>query len=435
MDIQDKSIAGVKKVDKIEITADLPAFIVGLDWYDGRHEKVAMAFYDMNKEIYPEAYIQLGVMLWYLYCDRAVPKVHKATVSVAAIEYFLSDLLGIGMTQNELAKKYSVSAGSISNRFRDMEDELWDVLDELQMQAEVARTIPAPLDTRMMTERYMADLERALSEQEFESEEELQQFLDTLDFDKLGTPKPRSKRERAQELLYDAWESVGAERVHLAKQALKLYPNSADAYVILAQETAASVEEMREYFYKGMVAGERDLGSDYFRENTGHFWGIIETRPYMRAKQGYAECCWELGDYGEALDHYREMLVLNPGDNQGIRYQLLCLLLEQEEYEEAEELLEKYPEVSAHMAYNRVLVTYAKSGLTKEVDKQLEQAFSTNPYVPDFLLGKKAIPNEPPESIGFGDEDEAIEYAFYHVSLWWREKELLKRLKTLSSLK
>jgi hypothetical protein len=30
-----------------------------------------------------------------------------------------------------------------------------------------------------------------------------------------------------------------------------------------------------------VAAGERSLGPKAFEEDAGHFWGILETRPYM----------------------------------------------------------------------------------------------------------------------------------------------------------
>lgn len=422
----------VDPFNEAAIAAELPAVIAEHDWYNDKYEAVATTFYSMNKGNYPPSFIGFGIGLWMIYCDRAVPVVHKETVSAAALEYLLFDLFELDVTQTELAKKYGVSAGSISNRYRDMEFELLDILDEMELQAEAERATAASFNSRMLNERLMADLEHALSEREFESEEELQQFLDTFNAGEQNIPKPQSNKARAQDLLYDAWDSPShAERVRLAMRALELHADSPDAYVILAQEVADDVKEMREYFYKGMKAGERDLGPEFFEENEGHFWGIIETRPYMRAKQGYAECCWEMGDYEEALGHYREMLRLNPGDNQGIRYDLLRGLLELRQYEEAEQLLDKYPEDFGNMAYNCVLIAYAKNGLTKQVDELLEEALAANPHVPAYLLGIKPLPEERPEYIGLGDEREAIDYAFDHMALWWREKELLKRLNQL----
>ncbi len=48
----------------------------------------------------------------------------------------------------------------------------------------------------------------------------------------------------------------------------------------------------------------------------------------MRARAGLAQVLWFLGDKQQAIDHVSEMLRLNPGHNQGLRYSLVNWLLE-----------------------------------------------------------------------------------------------------------
>ncbi|HXY17585.1 MAG TPA: tetratricopeptide repeat protein [Gaiellaceae bacterium] len=76
-----------------------------------------------------------------------------------------------------------------------------------------------------------------------------------------------------------------------------------------------------------VAAGERALGPRIFAEGAGYFWGLVETRPYMRARAALAALLWKLGRREEALEHARELLRLNPNDNQGIRYQQAKWLL------------------------------------------------------------------------------------------------------------
>ncbi|MBI3454216.1 MAG: cytoplasmic protein, partial [Candidatus Rokubacteria bacterium] len=42
-------------------------------------------------------------------------------------------------------------------------------------------------------------------------------------------------------------------------------------------------------------------------------------RPYLRCMQGYGLCLWRLGRDDEAGRVFRQMLWLNPSDNQGVR--------------------------------------------------------------------------------------------------------------------
>ena len=126
--------------------------------------------------------------------------------------------------------------------------------------------------------------------------------------------------DKAQQVMYNAWEQTDpSKRIALALKALALSPLCADAYVLLAEESAQSAEEALEYYRRGVEAGERALGPKGFKEYEGHFWGFLETRPYMRARAGLAATLNLLGDIRAAIAHYQDMLRLNPNDNQGIR--------------------------------------------------------------------------------------------------------------------
>lgn len=111
----------------------------------------------------------------------------------------------------------------------------------------------------------------------------------------------------------------------------------------------------------GRAAGERALGPDPFRAYAGHFWGAVETRPYMRARLGLARALTDAGDLEAAAEHYAELLRLNPGDNQGVRYLLLYLLLRLGRDGEADRLLRRHrDEPSAHWAWGRVLLAWRR---------------------------------------------------------------------------
>ena len=59
-----------------------------------------------------------------------------------------------------------------------------------------------------------------------------------------------------------------------------------------------------------------------FEEHAGHFWGIHETRPYMRARYGVVEALLKIKTYAAvkaAHEHLMEMLRLCRGDNMGVR--------------------------------------------------------------------------------------------------------------------
>jgi tetratricopeptide (TPR) repeat protein len=224
---------------------------------------------------------------------------------------------------------------------------------------------------------------------------------------------------QAQDLMYEAFEAKGARRAALARQALTISPDCADAYLLLAEETASSAEEARELLEQGVAAGERALGPEPFAEDVGHFWGILETRPYMRARAALAETLWALDRREEAVEHQRELLRLNPNDNQGIRYRQAEWLLWLESYEELDELFAAYEDdAAAAFAYTKALAAFRREGDVAGARKLLAEAREENPHVPQYLAGRKTLPKRLPDYIGFGDESEAVDYAAGAAALW-----------------
>jgi tetratricopeptide (TPR) repeat protein len=226
--------------------------------------------------------------------------------------------------------------------------------------------------------------------------------------------------ERAQELMWTAWdERVPHRRVSMARQALEISADCADAYVMLAIETAPNNNEALELYKKGIASGERALGSKRFEEDAGHFGGILETRPYMRARKGLAECLYDMGRYDEAIPHFKEMLRLNPNDNQGNRDVLAACYLAASENLQALELLNKYPEgITANWNYTHALVQFRLHGISEEANKALQVAVANNPNVPEYLRGLKRMPREKPSHYGIGSIEEAVVYAELYCNCW-----------------
>jgi tetratricopeptide (TPR) repeat protein len=226
-------------------------------------------------------------------------------------------------------------------------------------------------------------------------------------------------RYRAEDLICEAWEAAGLRRAVLAREALALWPNCADGYVLLAQ-AASSLDEARELLERGVVAGERAVGRRVFVEDAGDFWLIFETRPYMRARAALAATLWRLGRREEAVCHQRELLRLNPRDNQGLRYRQANWLLALESYDELEELF------AAHagdgnapgFTYTRALAAFARRGAGAQARALLGEARELNPHIPAYLTGRKKLPIKPPAYTVFGEESEAVDYAGGAGELW-----------------
>jgi tetratricopeptide (TPR) repeat protein len=269
-------------------------------------------------------------------------------------------------------------------------------------------------------DKMMADIGRLLREREFESIDEANAFMEDL-MSSGGPPsfEPTTPLEEAQELMYEAFEAQGRQRARLARQALEICPDCADAYVLLAEETAGTAREALDLYRQGVEGGERLLGPEFFEENEGYFWGLVETRPYMRARLGLAQVLWTMGDQESAIEHAQEMLRLNPGDNQGVRYPLMLWLLETERDEDMAALVETYrDDGTADGLYPQVLFAFRQHGDGPQSRALLKEALECNRHVPGYLLGRRKLPHLTAPYVALGGEDEAAVHVLAASHLW-----------------
>jgi tetratricopeptide (TPR) repeat protein len=139
----------------------------------------------------------------------------------------------------------------------------------------------------------------------------------------------------------------------------------------------------------------------------------------MRALHGLAQGAWDAGKRDEAVTHYREMLRLNPNDNQGIRYLLLDSLLALGRDGEAADLLKQYQDDGAGAwAWSEALLAFRRSGNCLASRQALAQAVESNPHVPAYLLGRRKMPRQLPEYISWGDASEAVAYVHGAAEAW-----------------
>jgi tetratricopeptide (TPR) repeat protein len=224
---------------------------------------------------------------------------------------------------------------------------------------------------------------------------------------------------KAQDVMYQAWERTTSRSwIALACKALGISPLCADAYVLLAEE-ARSPKEARECYAKGVEAGELALGPRGFKQFAGHFWGFLETRPYMRARAGLASTLLKLGDVDGAIGHYRDMLKLNPSDNQGIRYVLAGCLLKQGDDSALKKLLAAPKNGSAFWLYTRALVAFRENGDSDgRAAALVRNAWSANEHVPAILAGTKPPTISDDGYVSMGGSDEATYYVLECGPAW-----------------
>jgi hypothetical protein len=161
------------------------------------------------------------------------------------------------------------------------------------------------------------------------------------------------------------------------------------------------------------------------------FWEKYETRPLLRAMEGLASTLADLDQSEAGLGYYRQMISLDPDDHCGARYAALHILVDQQNYQDAHQLIHSFPnELSAFWSYTHALISFVSQGSSLKADNMLRWALQQNPHVPEYLTGVKTLPQEYPGSFAAGDENEAVYYAADYYSYWWRVPGAIDWLKT-----
>ena len=127
---------------------------------------------------------------------------------------------------------------------------------------------------------------------------------------------------------------------------------------------------------------------DFFSDYHEKFWEVLRTRPYCRAVAGYANCLFKLGQYAEALQAYRDLLIVNKEDNTGSRHVMASILLHYKNYASMEGLFQEYPPKYCHW-YTFALMKFLTN---QPFDEAMNKSFENNIYVPLLLLNLAHFP-------------------------------------------
>ncbi len=275
--------------------------------------------------------------------------------------------------------------------------------------------------THQPTQAELEKILKLITDQQFKSEADLKSFLKNLE-NKPSTELQEmlglihTSKEEAQHLVNEALEQDEEEARNLICKALSLDPDNAEAYLYLA-ENEVYIEGAHFHFQKALSAAEKAIGKEGFEEYRGKFWNYVETRLYMRAKAGLANCLYKLGKPHEAIKHYEEMLDLNPTDNLGIRYILGGIYLAENQIKAYEQLYPRYNETTTAWLYNYALYLFKKLGDTDPAQVALLEAYKANKWVPKLLIDN-STPSTLPEYLTPGKKSEAEWYLLSTLESW-----------------
>ena len=228
-----------------------------------------------------------------------------------------------------------------------------------------------------LSERFFREAKDFMDANKFENEEQANAALQ--DFIEQYNESLRSDTGRNPETSWDYLDmAVDAptekEAVKYAKKALELDAYCTDAEVMIADiQYGRDPEKFKKKLEKIIAKTEKHLREEGFFDDDciGDFWGILETRPYIRARHAYIELLVALGKYKKAIEECEEMLELNRSDNTGSRYTLMGLYAHFENEVSAIRLYKKYNECSVHMLLP-LIALYYKTDSYKMAEKYLD---------------------------------------------------------------
>ena len=267
-----------------------------------------------------------------------------------------------------------------------------------------------------LIERLMSQARRNTDGEEFASEEEFRGSLP--DFIAEGLPAQRLESlrddpvELAQEFAFEAYEADNEESaLELVDKALLVDPDCVDALTIRAFITSDDAGELIAGLEHAATCGEKRLGEEFFAEFMGDFWPMVEARPYMRTIKHLAEVLWNVGRRLDAVDHYENLLDLDPSDHMGNGTLLLGYYLSMGEVQRSWDLLEEYDDdASAIYSWAWVLL-FLMTGDEEAAHDALDHALNGNAHVAPWLLGmvdeEAADFDDLPAQVEIGSEDEA----------------------------
>jgi len=271
-----------------------------------------------------------------------------------------------------------------------------------------------------MNKSPMTNLNRLLARQNFKDMNEMQAFLDNLKGKSLyDLPEMElSPEEQAQDLVHEAFSLTPAKAKKNIEKALSLDPNCIEAYEYLASREKKP-EKVLEMLEKGIAIGRKMFGGEFLENNKDAFWGIRETRPFMRCLQQKADILVMIGKVSEGAAIMEELLELNEGDNQGVRFPLLSALIilgETEKFKKYDKMFadDKY---SASILYSRALFAFKTEGNSANARKKIKNAFEKNPFVVQKLIDENFHPTGV-RGYTLGSPEEAELYVMYGLIAW-----------------
>ena len=189
-------------------------------------------------------------------------------------------------------------------------------------------------------------------------------------------------------------------------------PNELDEFdelleLVLADTELKALEPMQmllEIMESGLITKQ------FIKDNTGHFWGLHETRPYMMLRAHRAKIHALHGYTQKAQSELEDLLTLNPNDNQANRFLLMNCLIIDKQWEKLEALLADFDFQELHATASRALSAFVMHGDSKPANEYKKMLQQQNKHFSKILTGQEKLKEQQPPYYSPGSKEEVAVY-------------------------
>lgn len=233
----------------------------------------------------------------------------------------------------------------------------------------------------------------------FQSEAEIQKFMEEHVMgktpeqvaelaDRLAPPTDLERANRLMESLDDeqGYDEDHAGIVGTARAALEISQDCLGAWLHLGL-CERDHDKALDYFEQGIQRGRECFAEEIASpEGDLGLWGNVEARDLIRLMVQKAQWLRSKGRWSESIEVCREIIRLNPCDNNGVRGDLVHLYVVAKRLADARALVDAYPnDADTFVAWGRVLVgileAIERSGFETPDDETLDSFGSPKAYI------------------------------------------------------
>lgn len=214
-----------------------------------------------------------------------------------------------------------------------------------------------------------------------------------------------------------------------AKEALSVYEDCSDAYIILSKDSSLKAAEKKELLEKAVQAAKNVLKITDLKNTDPRIFKLSIAEAFFGAKYTLALHLWDMNEREEAIANLDDVLTYNKKDSLLTRGILTSWLIIEGKLKEAEEILVRCEhDFLIDTNYNRAALLF-KTGKMREAESALRKAYKRNPFVFDYLLKSRTIKSIK-APVRPGSMEEAMKYAMLGVEVW-NDPEMIKWLKSM----